>query len=180
MYAKVTDPLPPHSTQPYPAFALALMDRKKRQIEYWAARAKAGVACAPNPVDYMDLGPQIVADVARAPQQGTLTGSLALAPATPSPTPTDISQPPQVIPMNVPTSAAVPLITTTPRGSTATQPGAITWGDSPVTSPAPAPPSFQSLVASIPSWVWLAGGLLAVISMSDGGKKSKSKSGFGI
>lgn len=179
MYALVTDSLPPHSTQPYPAFALALMDMKKRQIEYWAARAKAGVACAPNPVDYVDLGPQIMADVARAPQQGLLTGSNALSPATPSPTPTDISQPPQVVPMNVPTSAAVPLITSTPRGAPPAGQNVITpgtaWGNSPVTPPAPAAPNLGTLISSIPSWVWVVGGVFALMTMKGTGSKQGLK-----
>lgn len=176
MYAKVTDPLPPHSTQPYPAFALALMTMRKAQLELWAARGKAGVDCAPNPVDFLDLGPQIMADVARTPQQGFLTGSNALAPATPSPTPTDISAAPTVIPLNIPTSAAVPLMPS-PRGSPTPgiAPSGIPWGNSPVTSPAPAAPTFQQLVQSVPSWVWLLGGVFALISVSGTGT---SKKGF--
>lgn len=176
MYAKVTDPLPPHSTQPYPAFALALMTMRKAQLELWAAAGKAGVACAPNPVDFAALGPQIMSDVARAPQQGFLTGSNALSPATPSPTPTDISSAPTVIPLDIPTSTAVPLITSTPRGTSATVAGGIPWGNSPVTSPAPAPPTFQALFSSIPSWVWIVGGFFALMSVSRGG----SKKGFGF
>lgn len=175
MYALVTDPLPPHSTQPYPAFALALMAAKKAQLELWAAKGKAGVNCAPNPVDFVALGPQIMADVARAPQQGFLTGADALSPATPSPTPTDISQPPIVIPLDIPTSAAVPLITTTPRGTSAASGGSPLWGDSPITPPAPAAPSLQQLIASIPSWVWVLGGVFALMSMTGGSSK---KGGF--
>lgn len=180
MYAKVTDPLPPHSTQPYPAFALALMRMRKAQLEFWAARGKAGVECAPNPVDYVDLGPQIMADVARAPQQGFLTGANALAAATPSPTPTDISQPPTIIPLNIPTSAAVPLITSTPRGTTAAGSTVPPWGNSPITSPAPAAPSLQSLIASIPSWVWLVGGVFALMSVSGTAGKKSGFGGFGF
>jgi len=144
----------------------------KAKLELWAARGKAGVECAPNPVDFVDLGPQIMADVARAPQQGFLTGSNALAAATPSPTPTDFSQPPRVIPLDIPVSAAVPLITRTPRGTPTPgiTPGGTPWGNSPVTSPAPAPPSLQALVSSIPSWVWLVGAAFALFTVS-GGKK---------
>jgi hypothetical protein len=170
VYTKVTDPLPPHSTQPYPQFALNAMTMRRAQIELWVRQARAGTLCAPNPVDYASLGPQIMKNVSRVAQQGTLTGANALAAATPSPTPTDISQPPQVIPMNVPTSAAVPLITTTPTGTGNTTPGSVTWGDSPVTPPAPAAPSIQSLISSVPSWIWILAGLAAVMSMNGGGK----------
>ena len=173
MYTRITDPLPPHSTQPYPQFALNAMAAKKAQIELWARTARAGTLCAPNPVDYASLGPQIMKNVSRVAQQGTLTGSNALAAATPSPTPTDISQAPQLIPMNVPTSAAVPLITSTPRGPAACgSGGSAPWGNSPITPPAPAAPSLPSLFASIPSWVWVVAGMAAIISMN-GSKPAK-------
>jgi hypothetical protein len=175
MIVKITDPLPPHSTQPYPQFALNAMTMKKAQIELWARTARAGTLCAPNPVDFANLGPQIMKNVARVSQQGTLTGSNALAPATPSPTPTDISAAPQVIPMNIPVSAAVPLITNTPLGTpSVSTPAGIPWGNSPITPPAPAAPSLTALFSSIPSWVWMAAGLLAVMSMNGG----KHRRGF--
>ena len=172
MYARITDPLPPHSTQPYPQFALNLMTMRKAQMELWARTARAGTLCAPNPADFANFGAQIIRDVGRAPQQGFLTGSNALSPATPSPTPTDISAAPQVIPMNVPTSAAVPLISTTPTGTGGqpVSPSGIPWGNSPVSPPAPAAPSLTTLIQSVPSWVWILGGLFAVISMGNGKK----------
>ena len=79
MYTKVTDPLPPHSTQPYPQFALNAMTMRRAQIELWVRQARAGTLCAPNPVDYASLGPQIMKNVSRVAQQGTLTGANALA-----------------------------------------------------------------------------------------------------
>jgi hypothetical protein len=173
MITKVTDPLPPHSTQPYPQFALNLMTMRKAQIELLVRNARAGTLCAPNPVDFAMLGPQIMKNVARVAQQGTLTGANGLAPATPSPTPTDISQPPQVIPLNVPISAAVPLITNTPTGTSATVPGGVPWGDSPITPPAPAAPSLPALLSSVPTWIWIVGGLLAVMSV-EGSRGSKA------
>ena len=168
MYTKVTDPLPPHSTQPYPQFALNAMTMRKAQIELWVRRARAGTLCAPNPQDFASLGPQIMKNVGRVAQQGILTGANALQAATPSPTPTDISQPPQVIPLNIPTSAAVPLITSTPLGTSASTAGGTVWGDSPITPPAPAAPSLNTLFSSIPSWVWLAAGLFAVMAAGNG------------
>jgi hypothetical protein len=170
MYTKITDPLPPHSTQPDPQFALNAMTLRKAQIELLVRKARAGTLCAPNPVDFASLGPQIMKNVGRVAQQGTLTGANALGAATPSPTPTNISNPPQVIPMNVPVSAAVPLITSTPLGTSASSTGGTVWGDSPVTPPAPAAPSLQSLLSGIPGWVWLVAGFAAVASMGGRGK----------
>lgn len=168
MYAKITDPLPPHSLQPYPQFALNLMTMRKAQIELWVRQARAGTLCAPNPADFVNVSPQIAKNVGRVAQQGFLTGANALAAATPSPTPSDISQAPQVIPLDIPTSAAVPLITSTPTGIPGSPSVGTSWGDSPITPPAPAAPSLQSLFSSVPSWVWVVGGLLAVMSMGKG------------
>lgn len=146
MITRITDPLPPHSTQPYPATALAAFAARRRKIDQWALRAKAGTLCAPNPLDYLDLGPQIASDVARAPQQSTLTGQTALKTTAPSPTPQPITNAPTVVPLNVSTTALVaaqPAPRGTPHASAIAP-----WGNSPVVPPAQQGLNLQTLLSN--------------------------------
>lgn len=165
MYASTSSPLPPHSTQPYPQWIVNRHRIKKLQIEAMAARARAGVLCAPNPASFIDLGPQIMADVARSPAQGTLTGPSALSPPPQSPTPSAISDPPTVVPLDTATSVAVPA-NSAPRGTTTTamHQSGTPWGNSPITPPA------ASLLRSVPAWLWAAIGLAGLISVNVGRK----------
>lgn len=168
MYASNNSPLPPNSTQPYPQWLINWHRINKMQIEAMAAQAKAGVLCAPNPASFIDLGPQIMADVARAPVQGTLTGPTALKAPPHSPTPSAISAPPTVVPLDTATSVAVPA-NSAPRGvnTTGTQQSGTPWGNSPVIPPA------SKFLTSIPAWLWATIGIVGLISVNAGRKRGR-------
>lgn len=168
MIVRASDPLPPNSLQPYPAWLQNRHRARLAQISLAALRAKAQTLCAPDPMNYSDLGPQIMADVARAPQNELLTGQSALAPPPPSPTPAPISNAPTVVPLNMPADTSLLPTTSAPPGlpGATLQPG-VPWGNSPITPPV-AP---TGLLANIPGWVWVGTAVLIGMSLSGPAKR---------
>lgn len=168
MITRVSDPLPPHSTAPYPAWLQNWSRSRVAKISLAALRAKATTLCAPNPLSYSDLGPQIMADVARVPQQYLLTGQAGLSAPPPSPTPAPISNAPTVVPLNIPADTNLLPTTSSPIGIPGgTNQAGVPWGNSPVTPPLPP----QSFISSIPGWAWIGAALLIGMAMSDGKKR---------